>query len=92
METVQFISITPEKLQNAIIEGLRTQIENLILLSQKKEQNEYLTRLDVAKLFQIDVSSVHNWTKKGILQSYQIGGRVYYKLTEVENSIIKLKK
>ena len=92
METVQFISITPEKLQNAIIEGLRTQIENLILLSQKKEQNEYLTRLDVAKLFQIDVSSVHNWTKKGILQSYQIGGRVYYKRTEVENSIIKLKK
>ena len=92
MERLQFISITPEKLQNAIIEGLRTQIENLILLSQKKEQNEYLTRLDVAKLFQIDVSSVHNWTKKGILQSYQIGGRVYYKRTEVENSIIKLKK
>ena len=92
METVQFISITPEKLQNAIIEGLKIQIENLILLSQQKEQNEYLTRMDVAELFQIDVSSVHNWTKKGILQSYQIGGRVYYKRTEVENSIIKLKK
>ena len=92
MERLQFISITPEKLQNAIIEGLKTQIESLILLSQQKEQNEYLTRLDVAELFQIDVSSVHNWTKKGILQSYQIGGRVYYKRTEVENSIIKLKK
>ena len=92
MQQVQFISVTPEQLQIAIIEGVKTQIENLILLSQKKEQNEYLTRLDVAKLFQIDVSSVHNWTKKGILQSYQIGGRVYYKLTEVENSIIKLKK
>ena len=92
MERLQFISITPEKLQNAIIEGLKTQIESLILLSQQKEQNEYLTRLDVAELFQIDISSVHNWTKKGILQSYQIGGRVYYKRTEVENSIIKLKK
>jgi len=92
MKTVQLISITPEKLQNAIIEGLKIQIENLILLSQQKEQNEYLTRMDVAELFQIDVSSVHNWTKKGILQSYQIGGRVYYKRTEVENSIIKLKK
>ena len=92
MERLQFISITPEKLQNAIIEGLKTQIESLILLSQQKEQNEYLTRMDVAELFQIDVSSVHNWTKKGILQSYQIGGRVYYKRTEVENSIIKLKK
>ena len=29
---------------------------------------------------------------KGILQSYQIGGRVYYKRKEVESAIVKLIK
>jgi hypothetical protein len=43
-------------------------------------------------MLKIDLSSVHNWTKKGILTSYQIGGRVYYKRAEVESAIIELKK
>ena len=92
MSTVQFISVTPEQLQNAIIEGVRIQLNEFKKHFQPKEPNEYLTRLEVSKLLKIDLSSVHNWTKKGILQSYQIGGRVYYKRKEVENAIVKLNK
>jgi hypothetical protein len=92
MSTVQFISVTPEQLQNAIIEGVRIQLNEFKKHFQPKEPNEYLTRLEVSKLLKIDLSSVHNWTKKGILQSYQIGGRVYYKRKEVENAIVKLNR
>ncbi len=92
MQQVQFIQVTPEQLQTAIIEGVKIQLEDLKKHFQPKEPNKYLTRQEVAEMLQIDLSSVHNWTKRKILQSYQIGGRVYYKLDEVEAAIIKLNK
>jgi hypothetical protein len=90
MSQIQFIQITPEQLQNAIIEGVKLQLEEFKKYFVPKEPNRYLTRQDVADMLQIDLSSVHNWTKKGTLKSYQISGRVYYKLDEVENAIVKL--
>ena len=92
MKTVQFIQVTPQQLQDAIIEGVNFKLEDLKKNFQPKEPNEYLSRNDVAEMLKIDLSTVHNWTKKGILQSYQIGGRVYYKRKEVDNAIVKLKK
>ncbi len=90
MGTVQFIQITPEQLQNEIIKGVKTELEQLKKDFQPKQPSEYLTRNEVAEMLKIDLSSVHNWTKKGKLKAYGIGGRVYYKRDEVENSIIEL--
>ncbi|MFB9056664.1 helix-turn-helix domain-containing protein [Mariniflexile ostreae] len=92
MQTVQLISVTPEQLQNAIIEGVKTQLQDLKKHFEPKTPNEYLTRVEVAELLKINLATVHNWTKKSILISYQIGGRVYYKRNEVENAIVELKK
>ena len=87
MEQVQFISVTPEQLENAILAGVKIQIDQLKKEFQPKEPTEYLTRNEVKKLLNVDLSTVHNWTKKGKLKSYGIGSRVYYKRHEVEQSI-----
>jgi excisionase family DNA binding protein len=79
----------PKNLQNDI-DYLKSELEDLKKNFQPKTPNEYLTRNEVAEMLKIDLSSVHNWTKRRILQSYQIGGRVYYKRDEVENAIVKL--
>jgi hypothetical protein len=92
MQTVQFISVTPEQLQNAIIEGVKTQLEDLKKHFTTKEPKQYLTRLEVSKMLSVDLSTVHNWTKKGILNAKQIGGRIFYLRSEVENSIVELNK
>ena len=92
MSTIQLISVTPEELQNAIIEGVKLQLETLKADFQPKEPTAYLTRKEVAKMLKIDISSVHNWTVKGVLKAYQISGRVYYKRAEVESGIVELKK
>jgi hypothetical protein len=91
MQTVQFISVTPEQLQNAIIKGVKTQLDDFKKHFEPKTPNEYLTRVEVSKMLSVDLSTVHNWTKKGILEANQIGGRVFYLRTDVENAIVKLK-
>ena len=92
MKTVQFIQTSPEQLQDAILKGVKSQLDDLKKNFEPKTPNEYLSRNDVATMLKIDLSSVHNWKKKGILTAYQIAGRVYFKRSEVENAIVKLKK
>jgi len=92
MEQKQFVLVTPEQLQNAINEGVKTQLQDLKQHFQPKEPNEYLTRVEVAEMLSVDLSTIHNWKSKGVLKAHQIGGRVYYKRTEVENAIVELKK
>ena len=90
-QTIQFIQITPEQLQNAIIEGVKHQLNEFKKHFKPIEPNEYLSRLEVSKMLSVDLSTIHNWTKQGKLTSYQIGGRVFYKRAEVENAIVKIK-
>ena len=71
---------------------LKTELEAVKKHLQPKQPNEYLTRKEVSEMLKIDLSSVHNWSKRGILTPHQIGNRVYYKLQEVEEAIVKLKK
>lgn len=52
-----------------------------------KLPTEYLTRTGLAEMLQCDLSTIHNWTKKGKLKPYGIGNRVYYKRVEVELSL-----
>lgn len=89
-EIIQFIQVTPEQFQKTILEGVRIQIENLKKEFQPKIPTEYLTRNEVVELLKIDLSTLFNWTKKGKLSSFGIGGRVYYKRQEIEQSIIRL--
>lgn len=93
MEKVQFIQVTPQELQEAIIDGVKSQLDELKKSFQPKEPTDFMTRTEVAELLKINLSTVHNWTKNGILTSYGIGGtRIYYKRKEVESAIIKLNK
>lgn len=90
MQTVQFIQVTPEQLQSSIIAGVKIQLDELKKHLQPKEPTQYLTRQEVAEMLKVDVSTVHNLSVRGILKKHQIGGRVLYKRSEVEASIIEL--
>lgn len=92
MSQIQFIQITPEELKQAIIDGVKTQLDELKDHFQPKEPTEYLTRQQTADLLKVDLSTIHNYTKKNTLKSYGIGRRVYYKRKEVEQAIVELKK
>jgi excisionase family DNA binding protein len=92
MKTVQLIELTPEQLQNAIIDGVKIQLEELKSHFQPKEPTEFLTRKEVATLLKVDLSTIHNWCKSGKLLPYGIGKRVYFKRADLEQSIIPLER
>ena len=77
------------------INFIKSEIKNLKENLQPKEPEEYMSRTALAKMLSVDISSIHNYCKRGILQSYQISGRtgrVYFKRSEVESAMVKLKK
>lgn len=93
MKQIQILQITPEELQTAIIEGVKTELEGLKKYFQPKDPPKYITRQFIAdEIIHCDISTVHNLTVKGILTKYQIGGRVLYIRDEVEAAIVKLNK
>jgi hypothetical protein len=85
--TIQFIQITPEQFHETIISGVKSELEKLKSEFQPKQPTEFLTRNQVKELLDVDLSTVHNWTKKGKLQAYGIAGRVYYKRSEIEQAL-----
>jgi len=90
MQAVQFIQITPQEFQESILKGFQEQISLLKADFQPKEPTEYLTRSEVAQLLKVDLSTIHNWTKKGKIKAYGIGNRVYYKRHEINQNITPL--
>jgi excisionase family DNA binding protein len=85
--TIQFIQLSPEEFQEAILKGVKAEIDSLKREFQPQEPTEYMTREDVRDMLNIDLSTVHNWTKRGKLKSYGIGNRVYFKRKEVQQAI-----
>lgn len=48
---------------------------------------EFITRREVCNRLKISLATLHSYTKDGTLIGYKIGGRVLYRLAEVEQSI-----
>jgi hypothetical protein len=87
MAQVQFISTTPQELQQQINEGVKIQLQEFLKHFTPTQPKEYLSRQDVSKMFGVDISTVHNWCKSKRLNPLGIGSRVYFLRSEVEASL-----
>lgn len=83
-------NVTSEQI-TSLFEGLQKQLTDLKNNFEPKTPNEYLTRTELANLLKCDLSTIHNWCKKGKLTPYGIGNRVYFLRSEVESKIIPIK-
>ncbi|WP_264552777.1 helix-turn-helix domain-containing protein [Flavobacterium sp. N2038] len=85
--TVQFIQTTPEELKSEIAAGVKNQLEEFLKHFTPKQPNEYLTRQDVAQMFSVDLSTIHNWCKSKKLKPLGLGSRVYFLRSDIEESL-----
>jgi hypothetical protein len=87
MEVIQFIQTTPGQLKAEINEGVKIQLTEFLKHFKPIQPKEYLTRKNVADMFDVDISTVHNWCKSKRLNPLSLGSRVYFLRSEVENSL-----
>jgi excisionase family DNA binding protein len=90
MKTLHLFEITPEELVARVVNELK-QSQELATSQTILQPEEYLTVKDVADLFHISIATVNNWRREGIIVAYQIGGKIFFKRSEIENSLVQLK-
>jgi len=91
MAQVQIISDTEN-----FTKELVSQLKSSLLVELKKEftpkqPTEFLTRSAVSELLSVDPSTVDNWARSKKLIRYNLGNRVYFKRSEIEQSLITIK-
>lgn len=69
-----------------LIEESRKDMEAFL---QAKNEEEYLTKKEVASILHVDVSTLWNWDKKGYLKPIEIGGSRLYKKSEINKVLNK---
>lgn len=79
--------ITPQQLTETILNGVRNQLTELKKEFTPKEPEDFLTRMETAKLLKISLTTVHEWSNTGILKMYKVGNRTYFSRKEIESTL-----
>lgn len=69
-------------------EGKNTSLDKC---QEDKSSNSLLSRKKTAALLDISLPTLSDWTNKGVLKSYRIGGKVFYRDDEVKNALREIK-
>lgn len=68
-----------------LIEGVLRAPKPII---KEKDLDRLYTRQETAKYLRISLPTLNEWSKTGVLKSYRLGNRVYYKQSEIERSLL----
>ena len=92
MNKITFHEATIDELANALLLKLKESEDDLQKSQNKTDSHEeYLTTVEVSQLFKISISTVHNWRKAGTLLACQIGGKVFFIRSDIDNAVVQLK-
>ncbi|HMK03691.1 MAG TPA: helix-turn-helix domain-containing protein [Ferruginibacter sp.] len=82
--------LTPDDL----VELFRPMIQEEVNRIKGDQEEKLLSPAETCKMFQPSISKVTlaSWTKQGLINDHRIGGRVYYKQSEILSSLQTLKK
>ena len=77
-----------------LVEVIRQTVQKEVQLLKAEQPEKLLSPSETCKIFQPSISKVTlaAWTKKGLLTEHRIGGRVFYKQSEVIEKLITLKR
>ena len=82
-KTVQITEVTVDELADAVADKLMFKIENYLKELSKKQNDEILTRQEVADYLRINLVTIHSWNKHGILNPIRMGNRIFYKKQDI---------
>jgi len=85
------IVLTTDQLQT-YFDNMVLKVESILKDSQKKEvaSKEWLTAKEVCILLKISHTTLHDWSKKGIIQKHTIGDRIRFRHDEIIGSLQRM--
>jgi len=89
-KVTQVHNTTPQEFKEAIIADFRTELQLFCKSIQPIQQQEYLTREEVAAILKISMSTISEWNKNGILNPYRLGNLIRYKQSEIDQALINI--
>ncbi|MFN3801336.1 helix-turn-helix domain-containing protein [Belliella pelovolcani] len=89
MDNLILSTYTPEQLTGIINNAVTEAVKNIKIDASTPQSEKLLTRKETADKLKISLVTLNDWTKRGLIQSYIIGGRVLYKDSEIEASLYK---
>ncbi|WP_438711438.1 helix-turn-helix domain-containing protein [Aquimarina muelleri] len=87
LKSTQIYYLTPEELVNQLEERFKIALGSIRAENTKSDSEELLTREQTAKLLSVSLPTLNKWSKLGILNSYHMGNRVYYKKQEIISTL-----
>ena len=89
MESTILTNVSTHELRDLISESVRKELENLCPVS--KQENELLTRKQVAEILSISLVTLNDWTKRGLIPALRIGSRIRYNKADVMAALNEVK-
>ena len=89
MKDLFLSTYSPEEITGIIHNAVREAVKDSLPATSTPPSEKLLTRKETADKLKISLVTLNDWTKRGIIQSYLIGGRVLYKDSEIEASLHK---
>jgi helix-turn-helix protein len=83
---------TQDQLTETILNGFKSQLDELKQNFQPKEPDDFLTRKETSALLKISLVSLWDWSKKGILKPYKIANRTYYSRNQITEQLFNSNK
>ncbi|QQM25636.1 helix-turn-helix domain-containing protein [Elizabethkingia sp. M8] len=80
---LQLLTISKEELMQDFEQIVRKVLEKMQQDQSAKDEKEFYTREETAKLLNVSLTTLFNWNNEGILKTKKIGKRVYYSKSEV---------
>ena len=56
-------------------------------LKQNPQKKELMSRRETSELLGVSLVTIHKWVNQGLLSCYKLGGKVYFKRSEVMGAI-----
>jgi predicted DNA-binding transcriptional regulator AlpA len=87
---IRIYNLSPDEFK----ESIRSIVRELMPQQKKNSKNiqttdDLLTVEETLKLLKCSKQALWNWRKNGILPSYRLGNRVYYKKSDIFNKLVK---
>lgn len=92
MQTNQilFSGVSPQELVELFRPILKEEVKSIV----ESQEEVLLSPAETCKVFvpKITKATLNTWTKRGMIQEHRIGGRIFYRRSEIIEKATKLKK